>query len=103
MLGGSVNEAMNSVRGCLNLLKTSVGAFGILAGIAIFLPILIELCLWDFSLGICATVGDLMEQKEIADFLRSISTVIGMLIGLLIFSAIFLVLTCGILMAMRTA
>ena len=102
VVGGALNEALNSVRGCLSLLKSSVGAFGILAGAAIFLPVLIRVILWNLSLGICAVIGDLLEQKELAEFLRAVSAVLGMLSALLLCAAVFLILSTGILMAAKT-
>lgn len=60
VVGGALSDAVSSVQGCLKLLKSTVGAFGIIASLFIFIPIVLESLVWVVTLNIASAVGDLM-------------------------------------------
>ena len=100
IVGGIVNEALNTVRGSLALLKTTTGAFGILAGIAILAPSLIKVILWKCCLRVCAAIGEILEQKEMAALLNAINEILGLILAILLCGCILLIVSVGILLAM---
>ena len=54
VVGGALSEAFSSVQGCLQLLKSTLGGFGILATALIALPPLLECALWSLTLSLCS-------------------------------------------------
>ena len=82
VVGNALGEALHTINGCVKMLKSGVSAFGLLAGIFIFLPILIECVMWLITLYICAGIGDIFELKEITSLLRASSNVIETLLGI---------------------
>ena len=58
IVGGAVSDAVHTMGSCLDLLKTSLGAFGIIAGSLVFLPVIVECFLWMLLLNICLFVSD---------------------------------------------
>lgn len=103
VVGGALSDAYTSVRGYVGILKSSVGAFGILAGGAIFLPLIIELGIWVTAAELCAAAGDLFEQKEIAGLLRAISSVLGLFLAALLCCAAMLIISTGIMLAAKVS
>ncbi|MGI6261150.1 MAG: stage III sporulation protein AE [Acutalibacteraceae bacterium] len=103
VVGGALSDAYASVRGYVGILKSSVGAFGILAGGAIFLPLIIELVIWIAAAELCAAAGDLFEQKEIAGLLRAISSVLGLFLAVLLCCAALLIISTGIVLAAKAS
>ncbi|MDF2631627.1 MAG: stage sporulation protein [Caproiciproducens sp.] len=84
VVGNALGEALHTINGCVKMLKSGVSAFGLLAGIFIFLPILIECVMWLITLYICAGIGDIFELKEITSLLRASSNVIETLLGIVL-------------------
>ncbi|MDD6174460.1 MAG: stage III sporulation protein AE [Firmicutes bacterium] len=103
VVGGALSDAYTSVRGYVGVLKSSVGAFGILAGGAIFLPLTVELMIWIAAAELCAAVGGLLDQKEIAGLLKAISAVLGLFLAVLLCCAALLIISTGIVLAARTS
>ena len=103
VVGGAISDAVASVQSYLGLLKTTVGAFGILAGACIFLPVLIEQILWLIAVNICLVVSDIFEMKEISSLLKAVNGVIGLMIAVAISCALILVISSGIMMSFSSA
>ena len=64
-------------------LKTTVGAFGILAALLTFLPVLLQTALWYFTVNITSAVGEMLGVKQVASILKSASATLGVLIAVI--------------------
>lgn len=84
VVGNAVSEAFTTIQSCLKLLKSGVGAFGIIAAACIFLPILLQCTIWLGTLHLCAFAGDLFELSAISTLLRSAAKVMSVIIAILI-------------------
>lgn len=84
IVGGALSDALNTVQSCVKLLKSGVGAFGIIAAGCVFIPILIQCLLWLAALQVCAAVGDVFELKQTTSLLRASGKVISTIISILL-------------------
>jgi stage III sporulation protein AE len=98
VVGGVLSEAVAAARGCLRLIKTSVGAYGILAAAFIFLPILLRALLWYVVTGVSATAGDLLGVGEVSTIMRSCSSALGILIAVVICFALLIIVSTTVVM-----
>lgn len=85
-------------RAAVKVLKSGVGAFGILAAGVIFLPVLLELILWLAAVNLSAVVGDLFELKEISVLLRSVGKVISAMIAIVVCCMVILIISTVLLL-----
>ncbi len=95
IIGGAVGEALASVKSCVALLKTSVGAFGIIACGYIFLPVIIRGVLWRLTLEMCSCVAELFSAGAVAKLLKALSSAVGMLISVCILMVIMLTVSAA--------
>lgn len=86
VVGSALGDALNTVQGCVKLLKSGVGAFGLLAAACVFLPILLECIFWLLTLYLCAGIGDVFDLKEITVLLRSAAKVLEMMLAIILCS-----------------
>ena len=70
--------------------KSGVGAFGLLAALCIFLPVVAQCLLWIFCCTLCGAAGDLLGQSEITGLLKAASQVLQTLLAI--------VVSCGVVM-----
>ncbi len=98
IVGGMVSDAFSTVQGCIKLLKSGIGAFGIIAGGIILLPSIIECMFWIAFLNLSSSVGETLKLKEISSLLKSVSNVMSTLNALLIFSIIILLVSSGVML-----
>lgn len=100
VVGSAVSEAFNSVQGCLSLIKSTIGTFGIITLIAAFLPSIIAILLMQLSLSISSGIGDMLQCSRITSLLRSASSVLSLLLGILLIFFILLVVSIGIMLTL---
>lgn len=93
VVGSALGDAMASVQGCVRLLKSGVGAFGLLAAAAIFLPVILECLLWMLTLSACSVVGGIFDLKEITALLKSCSGVVGIMLSIILSCLTILVIS----------
>lgn len=98
IVGGAISDAFLTIRGCLKLLKVGVGAFGIIAGGAIFLPVIIECFFWIFYLSVCKSAADILEVKKISGLLNSVRNTISLLLAILLFSIVVLIVSVAVVL-----
>ena len=97
IVGVSINEALSSMKGCLNILTRSVSIYAVIIMVAIVLPLLARLIFWRFVLGICSCVSDIFCTDTITVLLRSISAAVMILSAVVICSAIMFIFSITVL------
>lgn len=98
VVGGAISEALSTINGCVRVLKSGVGAFSLLAGAFLFLPVLLQCLLWLLTLTVCASVGDVFELKEISTLLRAALRVVQTMLAILLCCMTILTVSTVILM-----
>lgn len=99
VVGGAISEAYGTIQGCLGLLKTSVGIYGMLGAALIFLPTLLELVVWNLGLSLCASFGDMLQLPHVSGLIRSVGNVLKILISVMVCCILlFLISTCVMLL-----
>ena len=98
VVGSALGDAFGTVQGSVKLLKSGVGAFGLLAIGFIFFPVLAQCLLWQVTVIVCASIADVFDLKEIAGLLRAISKVISLLIAILLCSIAVLIISTIVMM-----
>ncbi len=98
VVGGALSDAYSSVLGCLKLLKTSVGAFGMLAAFATFLPVILEAVLWLLCLHVCAGIGGMFGNKTVESVMKGVCAVVEILLALLMCCLAVLIASTGMIL-----
>jgi len=98
VVGNALGEALHTINGCVKMLKSGVSAFGLLAGIFVFLPILVECIVWLITLQVCIGVGDIFDLKEITSLLKASGNVIETLLSIILCCMMILMVSTVIMM-----
>ena len=94
--GTVVSEALTTVTASMGLLKSTVGVYGVIACCAIFLPLIAELLMWRIMTVLTAIVSDLFSQGKISALLRSVDTVLSLLIGIILLTCVMFVISLAV-------
>lgn len=101
VVGKALSDAASTIKGSLNLLKTSTCTFFIASMVMTFLPALVQCLLWYVTTLVCASVGESLQLGEISKFLKNLTEITGIIITLIIcFLTVIIVST---LIIMRSA
>lgn len=98
VVGNALGEALQTVTGCVKLLKSGVSAFGLLAGIFIFLPVIAECFIWILTLNLCAGVGQIFDLNEISSLLKASSDVVSTMLAILLCSMMILTISTVVML-----
>jgi stage III sporulation protein AE len=95
VVGGALSEAYLTVKSCVGVVRSTVGAFGMVTTGFLILPSLIQSVCWQVVLFICSAVAEMFAQDAVCGFLKVISGVAKTMTAAL--------LICGVFMIVATA
>lgn len=98
MVGNVLSDAYMAAQGCLRLLKTTVGAYGIVVALFTFLPTFVQVGVWYLIAKIVAVTGDITGTGRVSTILKSCSHVLGMLISTLLCFALLIIVSTSIVL-----
>lgn len=98
IVGGALGDAFSTVQSCVKLLKSGVGAFGIIAASFIFLPILTECLIWIATMNTCSAISEIFQLKRISELLKSIGKVVSTMLSLILCSMMILIVSTVIVL-----
>lgn len=93
VVGGSLSEALYTVRGCLSVLRGSLGGFGILCTALIVLPTLIECVVWSVCLFLCKSISELFSLSAVSSVSGIAQSVVKTMIGVLSANALLMIVS----------
>lgn len=103
VIGSAISEGLSSIKGYVSLAKSAVGIFGIIAIILIFLPSLVEILVWYFSMSFCSLCSEMFEEKSVYLVVKAIQDTLLILMIVLIFSMVLSLLSVGLMISVRGA
>ena len=103
VVGGAISDAYTSITGTLILVKNTAAVFGVIAVTIINLPVVAECLCWIFGLNMLAILSDMFSQDKASSLLRSVSSVVTLLLVSLIFIVVVFVLSVGLVMVIKGA
>ena len=92
VIGGAMSDAYLSIKSGMALVRNSAGAFGIIGTAYIFLPVIIRTILWNMVAGIGSAVCDILHLGDEEKLFRSMTSVLSILLGILVYSVFLLTL-----------
>ena len=103
VVGSSVSDAVMAARGCIDLIRTSVGGFGILVIAAIFLLPMVRVLAWYCAFSIGSFLGELLGAKTLRSLMDSFASGFGLLLSALTAFAAVSAACTGLLLSMGGA
>lgn len=99
VIGPSVSEGLLSIQSYSSLIKSSVGIVGIVAVAFVFLPAVLEVAMWRFSVSLCSIISDVYDDKSVSLVLESFKDALLLANVILILSGVTTVISIGLLIA----
>ncbi|MCR4779478.1 MAG: hypothetical protein K5876_00130 [Ruminiclostridium sp.] len=99
IVGGAVSEALSTVSGSIALMKTSIGGFGIAAGVCVLAPPVAAALCCKFFLFAAGVISDLFGCAETGRMIKSGENVMTVIIAALACFFAFITVSTGILLA----
>ena len=95
VMGPLISESLSVAGGCLNVLKTGVGIYGILALLLSVLPVLTSLICFKGAMVVSLSVAELFCISEAVSLFRIIDFCLSVLIGSTVFILLVYIISFG--------
>lgn len=102
VVGSAVSEALSSVQGSVNVIRSTVGVFGIVAVAAAFLPSIILTFLMQMSLSLSFGVSDCLQTHAITRLLDAAKSALSLILGILIVFAALFIISAGLMLTLKS-
>jgi len=102
VVGSALSEAYTAARGCLGLLKTTLGAYGILVAALTFLPVLLHVVIWYFITNLAVIGSDILGVGKVSDILKSCGSVLGILVAVILCYMLLLIVSITVVLVTGT-
>ncbi|MCM1285651.1 MAG: stage III sporulation protein AE [Acetobacter sp.] len=102
VIGSSISEGLLSIQSYSGLIKTSVGLVGIIAVACIFLPSIIEICIWRFVLYLARMSANVFNDDSSSKAVSCFEDVLLIINVILILCMVTTIISIGILVAAKT-
>ncbi len=101
-VGGAISEAVGSVLGCLSLVKSTVGAFGIIAILVTVLPGFLRIILWMLALRLCLLGAEVLSVEHVSGVFKAVRSVLTVMLALLSAVSLMLIISTGSILLIST-
>ena len=81
--------------------RSVVSAFGIIAVLAIFLPVAVQSLIWIFVLGVSSAAAGVFGLKSIESLLKCAASTVSVLLVSLVFIILLFIVNLGIVLMIR--
>lgn len=96
VVGGALSEAFLTVKSCIGVVKTTVGAFGMVTTALLVLPSLLQCVCWQTCFWLAGMAADTFEQTALSSFLKTAQQVTKTMIALLLVCSLFMIIGTAI-------
>lgn len=103
VVGGALSDALGSVQACMKVIKSTVGAFGIITALFTFLPSLIKIVLWLGAVKLGAVFAGMLGVEKAGKLLDSVSSALSLLFAMLLCFGLFLTVTTTFMMVLGSS
>ena len=101
-VGGSLSELFMATQGCVQLVKSTVGAAGIAIAVLTFLPVLLRITLWQAVTEVGSIVGEMLGAGAISRLLKSVGSALSVMLAITLYYAmLFIVSTSLMILAFK--
>ncbi len=84
IIGPALSESLGSLRGCIDLLKSTAGIYAIIVVIVGVLPIIIEILVYKLAFFLCSQVSSLYNITPVSKLLSSVESVLTITLALVV-------------------
>ncbi len=99
VIGGVMKDAYSAVVGSMAAIKASAGVIGIIAVVALLLPIVITTLIYMFSFRAASSLSAMSGEKNLSSLLKSISSIWDVIFAIVLTEGAFTVIAISILIS----
>lgn len=101
VIGGALSSALSSVIGSIDIVKSTVGIFAVIAAVCINMPLLIKISVCRLSFGVLSMIADSFGEKKSASLIRGVSKSLKLISVLSLFMLFIVIISTGLAVSVK--
>lgn len=97
IIGPSISESLGSLKGCIGLLKSSVGIYAVIAVLIMLIPVIIKIIILKLTLTFSADVSEMFSVNAIKFVLESLNQALSIVLAVVLCSGLMFVFSITII------
>ncbi len=98
VVGSALSEVLLSIQGSVKLLKNCIGGYCVAAVAVTFIPVLITLVMWKFSVFVSQIFSEILNVKSVASVTKSIGGTFSVLIAIVLVFVLLIIISTTLMM-----
>lgn len=97
IIGPSISESLGSIKGCIGLLKSSVGIYAVIAVLIMLIPVIIKIIVLKLTLTFSADVSEMFSINAIKYVLESLNQALSIVLSVVLCSGLMFIFSITII------
>lgn len=97
IIGSSVSEAYSALRSSVNILRSGIGVFVVIAVFVSFAPLMIRTLLWSAAVGIAKMIGEMLSVSSASAVLNTLSVFLSAFRAMVVSVAVVFIISSSIM------
>lgn len=97
VVGGALSDLFAAAQGCIQLVRGTLGAFGVLVTAITFLPVLIRTGTWYLAICLGGILSQMLHLPQITRLLKALSSTLGIIMAVLLYDALLVIISTTLL------
>ena len=100
VVGSVLTDALSAMQGSLQIIKASVGSFGILVAVLTFLPVLLRITVLRAVVAVAAITGEMLSVSPVKGILTGFSNLLSIMTAILMSMMMLLVISTAVMLSL---
>lgn len=97
IIGPSISESLGSIKGCIGLLKSSVGIYAVIAVLIMLIPVIIKIIVLKLTLTFSADVSEMFSINAIKFVFESLNQALSIVLSVVLCSGLMFIFSITII------
>ena len=97
--GGPLSESANTIYSSMNLIKSSIGVYGVVIIAVAVIPFIVEILLWKGVISVCQSISASFSQNTVVTLLSSVNYLLSVILAIILFSGGLFIISLGIVIS----
>lgn len=100
VVGAVLTDALSAMQGSLQVIKASVGSFGILVAVLTFLPVLIHITVLRTVVAIASITGEMLSVESVKGILSGFSNLLSIMTAIVLSMMMLIIISTAIMLSL---
>ena len=100
VVGSVLTDALSAMQGSLQIIKASVGSFGIVVAVLTFLPVLLQITVLRAVVAVASIIGEMLSVEQVKGVLSGFSNLLSIMTAIVLSMMMLIIMSTAIMLSL---